>query len=69
MPASSGHDTTVVIVKVGSRGFLNMAGITQLYKLVKADPAASKALETEVIRHAVIESYQIWCKQNWKGED
>ena len=58
---SSGHDTTIVTMEVGSRGFLNTAGFTQLYKLVKANAAARTALEKEAIKRAITGSYQIWC--------
>lgn len=41
---SSGHNSTIATMEVGFRCFLNMAGFTQLYKLVKANAYCKHAL-------------------------
>jgi len=63
---ANGYTATIVTIEIGSRGFLHRTGFQQLYNMVKASSTERNALEIEVIKRAVIGSYHIWCKRNWR---
>ena len=62
---ASSHHTTIITLEVGSRGFLSTKGFKQLYKLLHAKATDRQNFELDVTRHAVVSSYDIWCKWNW----
>ena len=59
------HNTSIITLEVGSRGFLNTTGFQQLYRLVQAKASDRATFERDIIRHVVLSSYDIWCKRNW----
>lgn len=63
---ASGHIAMILSIAVSFRDYLQGAGVKQLYSLMKASATEINALEMEVIKYAVVGSYHIWCKQNWK---
>ena len=62
---SASRHTTIITLEVGSRGFIEMEGFQQLYKLLNARASQKSMFETDIIRHVVLASYDIWCKRNW----
>ena len=59
------HNTSIITLEVGSRGFLSTAGFQQLYRLVQAKASDRATFEQDIIKHVVSASYDIWCKRNW----
>ena len=64
----NGFHATLTTVEVGSRGFIHVPGLTELYKIVNASSKARSELEREVICPAIEESFRIWCKRNWRED-
>ena len=62
---SASRHTTIITLEVGSRGFIEMEGFRQLYKLLNTRASQKSTFETDLIRHVVLASYDIWCKRNW----
>ena len=59
------HHTTIIMLEVGSRGFLSTEEFKQLYKLLRAKATDRQNFELDVTRHVVVLSYNIWRKRNW----
>ena len=57
----NGFHATLTTVEVGSRGFIHVPGLTELYKIVNASSKARCELEREVVRSAIEGSFRIWC--------
>ena len=64
----NGFHATLTTVEIGSRGFIHVPGLTELYKIVNASSKARGELEREVIRQAIEGSFCIWCKRNWRED-
>ena len=62
----NGFHATLTTVEVGSRGFIHVPGLTELYKIVNASSKARSEPEREVTRQALEGSSRIWCKRNWR---
>ena len=58
--------TANLTVEVGSRGFLHCKSFDSLCKFVPSKRCEQEALEEEIIRTCVQESYRVWCKRNWR---
>ena len=52
--------------KVGSRGLINIKSFDKLYQSFPATRAKQTALEKEVVRTCLLQSYRVWCKRNWE---
>ena len=59
------HHTTVITLEVGSRGYLGMEGLQELYQLLRPKAKDRRAFEVDITRHVIAASYDIWCKRNW----
>ena len=66
---ANGYTADLLTIEVGSRGFLHCSSFDSLYRLVPARRQDQEALEAEIIKICVQESYRIWCKRNWKEAD
>ena len=64
----SGFQATLITVEVGSRGFIHVPGLTELYKIVNASSKARSELDREVIHQAIGGPFRIWCKRNWRED-
>ena len=65
LACSRTHHTTVITLEVGSRGYLGMEGLQELYQLLRPKAKDRRAFEVDIIRHVIAASYDIWCKRNW----
>ena len=66
---ANGYTADLLTIEVGSRGFLHCSSFDSLYRLVPARRQDQEALEGDIIKICVQESYRIWCKRNWKEAD
>ena len=65
--SSVAKSAQLLTVEVGSRGFLNLASLQELYTILNKPPQKDcKALESDVTRASLRHSFEIWCKRNWK---
>ena len=55
-----------ITIEVGSRGFINTPSFNALYEAFPVKRHQREALEKDVVRKCILESYQIWCKRNCK---
>ena len=62
----NGYTANLLTIEVGSRGFLHCSSFDSLYRLVPSRRHEQEALEAEIVRACLQESYRIWCKRNWK---
>jgi hypothetical protein len=62
----AGYKANILTIEVGSRGFINTPSFNALYEAFPAKRYQCKALEKDVVRKCILESYRIWCKRNWK---
>ena len=62
---STTHHTTIITLEVGSRGYLGMEGLQELYQLLHPKAKDRRAFELDITRHVIAASYDIWCKRNW----
>ena len=62
----AGYKATLLTVEVGSRGFIHTASFDRLYQLYPAIRSKRDAFEKEVVRRCLLQSYNIWCKRNWR---
>ena len=62
----SGYQANLMTLKVGSRGFIHTASFDALYQSFPATRGKRDALEREIVRKCLLQSYRIWCKRNWK---
>ena len=62
----NGYTANLLTIEVGSRGFLHCNSFDILYRLVPSRRHEQEALEAEIVRACLQESYRIWCKRNWK---
>ena len=65
---AKGYSAMLLTLEVGSRGFLHCSSFDSLYKLVPSRRCHQEALETDIVRKCVQESYRIWCKRNWSED-
>ena len=65
---AKGYSATLLTLEVGSRGFLHCSSFDSLYKLVPSRRCHQEALETDIVKTCVQESYRIWCKRNWSED-
>ena len=61
---ANGYSANPLTVEVGSRGFLHCRSFDGLCKFVPSKRCEQEALEEEIIRTCVQESYRVWCKRN-----
>ena len=62
----NGYTANLPTIEMGSRGFLHCSSFDSLYRLVPSRRREQEALEAEIVRACLQESYRIWCKRNWK---
>ena len=62
---SSTHRASIITLEVGSRGFLNMEGFQQLYKLLRVKARTKQLFEITVIKEVITCSHIIWCQRNF----
>ena len=60
------YTANLLTIEVGSRGFLHCSSFDSLYRLVPSKRHEQEALEADIVRACLQESYRIWCKRNWK---
>jgi hypothetical protein len=53
------HRTSIITLEVGSRGFLCMEGLQQLYGLLQAKAKDRQSFELDTIKHVITCSYDI----------
>ena len=63
---ANGYTANLLTVEVGSRGFLHCRSFDSLYRFVPSRICEQEALEEEIIRICIQESYRVWCKRNWR---
>ena len=62
----AGYKANLLTLEVVSRGFININSFDKLYQSFPATRAKQTALEKEVVRTCLLQSYRVWCKRNWE---
>ena len=62
----AGYKANLLTLEVVSRGFINNNSFDKLYQSFPATRAKQTALEKEVVRTCLLQSYRVWCKRNWE---
>ena len=62
----AGYKDNLLTLEIGSRGFVHTASFDTLYQSFPATKAKQVALEREVVRMCLLQSFRVWCKRNWK---
>lgn len=61
--------TQLITTEVGSRGFVNLDSLQQLYKALDHPPSQEcRRLEKDVVKTVLHHSHLIWCKRNWREQ-
>ena len=66
MQGYAGYKANLLTLEVGSRGFSHTDSFDRLYQFFPTTKAKQVALEREVVRTCLLQSFQVWCKRNWK---
>ena len=61
---ANGYNTKLVTLEVGSRGFINISGFQQLFKLFALSKREQLNLFRAVGREAILQSHRIWTARN-----
>ena len=62
----AGYKANLLTLEVSSRGYIHTDSFNKLYQFFPATRAKQAALEKEVVRTCLLQSFRVWCKRNWK---
>ena len=64
---SATSTANLITIEVGSRGFLHLVSLQELYKALDHPPSREcRRLEEELVKTVLHHSHLIWCKRNWR---
>ena len=67
---STTFTANLITIEVGSRGFLHLSSLQELYKALDHPPSGDRwRLEEEVVKTVLHHSHIIWCKRNWRESE